>query len=165
MNYTVFETRLGWMGLLGSGAGLRLVILPKESPGEVIHLITECSGEAIAGDSTFGDLPQRLRRYLDGEPVDFPDMLDMDSASPFKRAVWQATRSIPYGETRSYQWVAEQIGKTRATRAVGRALSKNPLPIVVPCHRVVESNDNLGGFSGGTEMKRALLDIEALKVR
>jgi methylated-DNA-[protein]-cysteine S-methyltransferase len=75
--------------------------------------------------------------------------------------VWEKTRLIPYGKTRSYSWVAEQMGKPRAVRAVGQALGKNPLPIIIPCHRVIANNERLGGFSGGVEWKRYLLDLEA----
>jgi methylated-DNA-[protein]-cysteine S-methyltransferase len=75
--------------------------------------------------------------------------------------VWEITRLIPYGETRSYAWVAEQIGQPRAVRAVGQALGKNPLPIIIPCHRVITSNGKLGGFGGGLEMKKRLLSLEA----
>jgi len=92
--------------------------------------------------------------------VDFPDELDFGSAPPFREAVWQATRSIPFGETRSYGWVAERIGKPNASRAVGQALAANQLAILVPCHRVIGSDGGLCGFGGGLEMKRSLLDME-----
>jgi len=75
--------------------------------------------------------------------------------------VWQLTRLIPYGETRSYTWVAEQLGKAGAVRAVGQALARNPLPIIVPCHRVVAKDGKLGGYSGGVEKKDYLLRLES----
>ena len=71
------------------------------------------------------------------------------------------TRLIPYGETRSYIWLAEQLGKMGAVRAVGQALARNPLPIIIPCHRVVAKDGQLGGFTGGMEIKRQLLYLEA----
>ncbi len=96
----------------------------------------------------------------------FPDELDLSTATPFQRQVWEKTRLIPYGETRSYSWVAEQIGKPGAARAVGQALGRNPLPIIIPCHRVVASDGKLCGFAGGLGMKRRLLSLEAsAKVR
>ncbi len=104
---------------------------------------------------------KRLRAYFTGRKVEFPDTLDLSVATDFQREVWDATRLIPYGETRSYTWVAEQIKKPRAVRAVGQALGRNPLPVIVPCHRVLTSNGGLGGFSGGLEMKRFLLRLEA----
>jgi len=160
MIYTIFETRPGWMGVLCSGAGLRRITLPKPSRDEALLLLGACPGEEV-DSSSFGDLPDRLRRFLSGEAVIFPDKLDLTGASLFRIAVLGAVRSIPYGETRSYAWVAERIGRPKAARAVGGALAKNPLPIVVPCHRVVGSDGSLCGFGGGLEMKRALLDMEA----
>jgi len=109
----------------------------------------------------FKDLAERLRVYFGGHKVTFPDRLDLPGATAFQREVWETTRLIPYGETRSYTWVAEQIKKMGAARAVGLALSRNPLPIIIPCHRVVASDGKLSGFSGGVEMKKQLLSLEA----
>jgi methylated-DNA-[protein]-cysteine S-methyltransferase len=116
---------------------------------------------AIADPAPFGDLPRRLKRYLEGERVSFDDELDVADASPFRRVVWETTRAIPHGQTWSYGQVAWRIGKSGASRAVGQALAKNPLPIVVPCHRVIGKNGDLTGFEGGLELKKRLLQIEA----
>jgi len=104
---------------------------------------------------------ERLKGYFSGSRVTFTDELDLSHATHFQREVWETTRLIPYGETRNYAWIAEQIEKPQAARAVGQALSKNPLPIIVPCHRVVASDGKLSGFSGGVEMKQHLLSLEA----
>jgi methylated-DNA-[protein]-cysteine S-methyltransferase len=109
----------------------------------------------------FGSLIDRLRAYFNGDRIDFTDEPVLCGATPFQCRVWQATRLIPYGETRSYLWLAEQLGKPGATRAVGQALAKNPLPIIIPCHRVVNTDGGPGGFSGGLTMKRYLLNLEA----
>ncbi len=105
---------------------------------------------------------ERLKGYFSGHKVAFPDELDLSGATAFQCEVWRITRLIPYGETRSYAWVAGQIKRLEAVRAVGQSLGKNPLPVVIPCHRVVASDGKLGGFSGGVEMKRQLLCLEAL---
>lgn len=160
-NYTIFSTKMGWMGVVGSHAGLKRITLPQASSEAAQQQLGELLQGAAQDDKAFSDLAARIKRYFQGQPVDFPDTLKMDSASPFYRAVWQATRSIPYGETRSYAWVAEQIGRPRASRAVGQALGRNPLPIVVPCHRVVGSDGGLCGFGGGLDMKRRLLELES----
>jgi methylated-DNA-[protein]-cysteine S-methyltransferase len=104
---------------------------------------------------------ERFKTYFKGGKMAFPDQLDLSGATPFQRKVWEITRLIPYGETRSYTWVAEQVNKPRAARAVGQALARNPLPIIIPCHRVVTIEGKLGGFSGGVEIKKRLLNLES----
>lgn len=84
----------------------------------------------------------------------------MVRVTEFERQVYLVVSAIPYGETRTYKWVAEQIGRPNAVRAVGRALNRNPLPILVPCHRVVKSNGELGGYKFGLELKKRLLELE-----
>jgi methylated-DNA-[protein]-cysteine S-methyltransferase len=108
---------------------------------------------------------ERLRRYFCGNEVVFPDELDLSRATDFQRDVWKATQRIPFGATRSYTWVSKQINKPWAVWAVGQALGKNPLPIIIPCHRVLNLHGSLGGYSGGLEMKRYLLALESEKSR
>jgi len=161
LRYITFNTNIGWIGILGSANGLLGTILPQPSVHEVRQLLGDSVSYATWSPHLFKDLMERLKVYFSGHKVAFPDKLDLSRATHFQREVWELTRLIPYGETRSYAWVAEQIKKPQAVRAVGQALSKNPLPIVVPCHRVVASDGKLGGFSGGVEMKRHLLSLEA----
>jgi methylated-DNA-[protein]-cysteine S-methyltransferase len=104
----------------------------------------------------------QLQRYALGEPVDFSIELDLPSATPFLRRVWDATVQIPRGETRSYGWLAASVGLPRAARAVGLAMQRNPLPIIVPCHRVVAWDGKLGGYGGGLDLKRKLLQLEGV---
>ncbi|HJX12651.1 MAG TPA: methylated-DNA--[protein]-cysteine S-methyltransferase [Dehalococcoidales bacterium] len=156
--YTVFRTAAGWMGLLGSGAGLRRVVLPQGSESEVRRALGD---DAIFSPDFFTDIVARLTAYFEGERVDFRDKLDFSPATGFQRAVWRAARRIPYGETRSYGWLAGQIGRPGAARAVGQALGRNPLPVIVPCHRVLGGGGGLGGYRGGLEVKRFLLRLEA----
>jgi len=155
------------MGVLDSPRGLRRLVLPQSSPEQVLHLLFEPTmkqhdqslSEAEAG--YFGDLPDRIRDYLAGKAVSFSDRLDLSEASPLQRSVWKVDQSIPYGETRTYAWIARKLSMPKAARAVGQALAKNPLPIIIPCHRVICSDGSLGGFSGGQDWKRCLLEIEA----
>ena len=135
--------------------------MPLPSVHEVRQLLGDSVSYATWSPHLFKDLMERLKVYFSGHRTTFRDKLDFPRATHFQREVWEITRLIPYGETRSYAWVAERIKKPRAVRAVGQALGKNPLPIIVPCHRVVASDGKLGGFSGGVEMKRYLLSLEA----
>jgi methylated-DNA-[protein]-cysteine S-methyltransferase len=111
----------------------------------------------------FSDLPERIQAYLRGERTEFPDHLDLAGSTAFQRAVWNTARTIPYGKMQSYSWIANQLGKDRAARAVGQALGSNPIPIIIPCHRVISSAGKLGGFSGGIDIKIKLLTIEGHK--
>ncbi|RKY02473.1 hypothetical protein DRP77_07865, partial [Candidatus Poribacteria bacterium] len=116
----------------------------------------------IGVDEGFDEAIELARRYFLGERVEFDLKLDLSLGTPFMRKVWEAVRAIPYGEVRTYGWVARTIGSPRAFRAVGMALARNPLPLIVPCHRVIGSDGTLKGFTapGGIEMKRRLLEHE-----
>lgn len=106
-----------------------------------------------------------FRAYFSGSKVHFDYPLEDRRFTDFQRAAWAAMREIPYGQTQSYRWVAESIGKPRAYRAVGNACAKNPFLIIQPCHRVVGSRGKLGGFSAGLRLKRTLLTMEGVDVR
>jgi len=166
LNYFIFNTPLGWMGVLGSPKGLRRLVLPQISQEQTLRLLCQSALKRrrlprFARNDNFGDLPDRIGDYLAGKVVGFPDRLDLSWASLFQRSVWKVDQSIPYGETRTYGWVAGKLGMPKAARAVGQALARNPLPIIIPCHRVIRSDGSLGGFSGGQDVKRLLLEIEA----
>ena len=161
LRYIIFNTNMGWVGILGSAKGLLRTTLPQHSAREARQLLGNRVNHAVRSHNLFDGLMERFRVYLSGDRITFPDELDLSGATPFQRKVWEITRLIPYGETRSYTWVAEQDNKPRAARAVGQALARNPLPIIIPCHRVVTTNGQLGGFSGGVETKSCLLQLEA----
>jgi methylated-DNA-[protein]-cysteine S-methyltransferase len=103
---------------------------------------------------------EQLAAYFEGALREFDLRLSL-SGSPFFSRVWDAVRAVPFGETRTYGQVAAQLGAPAATRAVGAANGRNPLPIIVPCHRLIGANGNLTGYGGGLERKRWLLDHEA----
>lgn len=161
LKYTTFNTLMGWVGVLGSSEGIRRTTLPQPSAPDTRRLLCKPVDYAEPAPNLFQDLIVRFQAYFNGDKINFPDKLDLSGATPFQRQVWEVTRLIPHGDTRSYKWVAEQMGKSGASRAVGQALAKNPLPILIPCHRVVNIDGRLGGFSGGLEMKRRLLNLEA----
>jgi len=161
LRYITFNSDGGWLGILGSPKGLLRVTLPQHSAQEAHQLLGDRANYAAWSPQLFDDLIQRLRIYFSAHKVNFPDEIDLTGATVFQRDIWEITRLIPYGDTRSYTQIAEQIGRPRAVRAVGQALARNPLPVIIPCHRVVASNGTLGGFSGGLEMKRYLLNLEA----
>lgn len=145
------KTELGIVTVTTSTAGLLSLSLSSSACGELQPGVT----------AELSRLIEPLEAYFRGEKVDFAKFnLDLSSATPFQRKVWEAARLIPYGETRSYRWISVQIGQPKAVRAVGQALGRNPLPVIIPCHRVIAGDGRLCGFSCGLEMKRALLRLE-----
>jgi O-6-methylguanine DNA methyltransferase len=161
LRHHVLETSIGWVGVALSPRGLRAVTLPKASEAAALAAVVDLGAAEPATPDELGDLPDRLRRFAEGDGVAFDDAtLDPEVGTPFQRAVWDAIRSIPRGETRSYRWIAERIGRPNAVRAVGQAVGSNPWPLLVPCHRVIAADGRIGGFAGGLEMKRRLLGLE-----
>jgi methylated-DNA-[protein]-cysteine S-methyltransferase len=161
LKYTVANIGVGWVGVLGSNSGLLKITLPQGTAQEAERLLGDRLRETVRAGDFFADLIERLKSYFGGQRVAFNDELDLSSATAFQHEVWQLTRLIPYGETRSYSWVAEKLGRAGAGRAVGQALTRNPLPIIVPCHRVVAKDGGLGGYRGGLAKKRYLLQLES----
>ena len=145
-----FGTSFSPITITASAKGLLTLTLPLQSSRNTQH----------QPPHRFTGIIERLQAYFSGSKIAFPDKLDLSSATPFQSRVWSVTRLIPYGETKSYRWVAEQMGQPAAVRAVGQALARNPLPVIIPCHRVIASDGKLGGYSGGLEMKQKLLRLE-----
>ncbi len=164
----VFRTPWGWMGLAASAKGVRAIVLAKPSRRAVERELRTHAGMGRGGTENslsiarrgLRDARQQVRAYLAGKrrTLEFP--IDLSGGTPFQRRVWKAALRIPYGRARSYQWIASKIGGTQYARAVGSALGANPVPLIVPCHRVVAHDASLGGFSCGLAVKRKLLDLE-----
>jgi O-6-methylguanine DNA methyltransferase len=153
----------GWVGLVASERGLRFLSLPAPSYNMALRRIRRSYPNAalVPNDAALLEIAAQVRSYLAGNLRAFSLDLDLRGHTTFELAVWAATSRIPYGETRSYGWVAEQIGGSlAAAQAVGAALGDNPVPLIIPCHRVLGSDGSLHGFAGGLEMKARLLDLE-----
>ncbi len=154
MFYDYFETGLiGTLTLVGDEEGLRHIDFQKEK--NPITIQTDWKKNA----DHFIAVKEQLRAYFNGELKQF-DLPLAPVGTPFHLKVWQALRSIPYGELVSYKSIAAAVGNPKAVRAVGGANAKNPIPIIVPCHRVIGSNGSLTGFGGGLDTKRRLIDLE-----
>jgi methylated-DNA-[protein]-cysteine S-methyltransferase len=164
LRYRICPTRFGWVGVLGSARGLRRTTLPQPTAAEARAMLGPESEGAIPGEDLFDALAERLRRYFAGEVVLFSDALDLSGRPRFFCSVWRQACRIAYGEQQAYHWLAEQAGSPRACRAAGQAMARNPLPIIVPCHRVVGSDGSLCGFGGGLVLKQRLLDLEAQRL-
>lgn len=103
---------------------------------------------------------KELAEYFEKGRREFTCKTGFIKGTDFEKKVWNALREVPYGETRTYKWLAEMIAAPLSYRAVGRALGKNPIPIIFPCHRIIESDGSIGGYSAGADIKRRLLDLE-----
>ena len=145
-----FEAGQFVFGVVASDGGIRAIEL---------NAATELPGRECDSNPVLRQAIEQLRAYFAGELRDFDLSLDMQGTE-FQRRVWLELRNIPYGETRSYSFVANIIGAPKAVRAVGAANGRNPIPIVVPCHRVIGAGGSLVGYGGGLPLKRFLLDLE-----
>jgi O-6-methylguanine DNA methyltransferase len=164
MNLAIFETRLGWFGVAFSARGLAGIQLPRATRAQTLAGLQRGYPAATVVDAPPPDIVRELREYAEGRRREFDLQLDWSAVKPFQRAVLRTADSIKYGETRSYGWIARAIGKPRAARAVGRALASNPLPIILPCHRVLGSDGGLHGYGGGLPLKRKLLELEGARL-
>jgi methylated-DNA-[protein]-cysteine S-methyltransferase len=164
LKYTISNISIGWVGVLASDSGLLKITLPQGTAREAEQLLGDRVKEAVRSDYFLADLLQRLKGYFAGQRIAFDDELDLSGATQFQRQVWQLTRLIPYGETRSYGWMAQRLGRVGAERAVGQALARNLLPIIIPCHRVVAKDGGLGGYSWGMATKKFLLKLESAAI-
>ena len=151
MNYQFLDTPLGTLRLVSDGTHLVSI----EFEGRHGH----CAGDQEVCDPVLSSCARQLKEYFAGERDTF-DLPLAAGGTEFQRAVWAALADIPYGELRSYRDIATAIDKPAAVRAVGAANGRNPLPIVVPCHRVIGSDGSLTGFAGGLEAKTCLLQLE-----
>lgn len=159
----IFRTSWGWMGIVASPIGVARIVLPQASRARAERELRAADGEPLQEASAQALLAQaqtQLMEFVAGkrEALDLPP--DLSAGTPFQRKVWRAALRIPYGRVRSYKWIAGKVGGTSYARAVGLALGANPVPILVPCHRVVAQDGSLGGFSCGLPAKRRLLTLE-----
>jgi len=109
----------------------------------------------------FSNLRRQLYNYFSGKEVKFSEKLDLSVGTEFQMKVWNQMKKIPYGQTKSYKWLAQRVGDSKKARAVGNACGANPVSIIIPCHRVVKENRGLGGYAGGVGIKKRLLKLEA----
>ena len=151
MNYQHLDTPIGHLRLVSDGAHITAI--------EFEGMHGDCAADQQAEDPALAACAQQLREYFAGTRSTF-DLPTAPGGTQFQNNVWNALRRIPYGELRSYRDIAGEIHNIKAVRAVGAANGRNPIPIVVPCHRVIGSDGSLTGFAGGLEAKEALLRLE-----
>jgi len=167
--YTVFSTNWGYFGLAGTQSSLVRTHLPLGSCNRVVQDLLAHLGQANFDAKYFAQLQERIKAYYQGTYTgSFADVrVNLHRINPFAAAVLRACRKIKPGRTISYTRLAKLAGYPKAARAVGRALAANPLPLIIPCHRVIRTDGKLGGFSaaGGQTVKKRMLSLEKVVVK
>jgi methylated-DNA-[protein]-cysteine S-methyltransferase len=146
-----------------AGAVVRIEFAKGRESQRITDRLRDEGIDVVEDPARTAEVRRQLAEYFAGERQEF-DLTLAPEGTPFERTVWEALRTIPFGETRSYGEIASAIGRPGAARAVGRANGANPIPIVVPCHRVIGADGSLTGFGGGLEAKSRLLEIEGLRL-
>jgi methylated-DNA-[protein]-cysteine S-methyltransferase len=163
IKYTIFKTKWGYFGLAAGDGGLVRTCLPLAGPEKVESQLLQNLQDPRYDKSLYKTAQEQITAYFEGACIDFGDIpVALNSVSHFCRLVLTACRDVEFGRTISYSGLARKISRPNAARAVGGALSVNPLPLIIPCHRIVRSNGKIGGFSaiGGKDLKEKLLKHE-----
>jgi methylated-DNA-[protein]-cysteine S-methyltransferase len=161
--FCIFETRFGVCGLAWNERGLTRLLLPQSDGSAVERRLRAAAVRCEAPPPAIRKVIGEIQRYFEGARIDFASAaLDLSAVDDFRRSVYQAARGIPFGRTITYGALARSIGAPEAARDVGQALGRNPIPLIVPCHRIVASGGKLGGFSapGGRTTKQRMLALE-----
>lgn len=160
LSWTTIDSPVGELLLVASPAGVVRIAFECEDFGGVRRDVEKRTGTK-AGQGGLGQAEEQLAEYFAGQRREFDLPLDWRLSSGFRTQVQRALTGIAYGETQTYAQLAQRVGNPNAVRAVGSGCATNPLPIVVPCHRVLRSDGALGGYRGGLVAKRVLLDLES----
>ena len=158
--YCAIPTPIGRVFVAATEAGLVRVSFRQSEASFVAELRQRLAADVIRSPARTADVVHQLRAYFAGERRSFDVRLDLRHTTPFQRRVLMAAARVPAGKVVSYGDIARRIGQPRGSRAVGQALGQNPIPIVIPCHRVVAAGERIGGYGGGLGIKRKLLRLE-----
>jgi methylated-DNA-[protein]-cysteine S-methyltransferase len=158
--YDFADSPVGTLLVAASTQGLCRISFDPEPERELDRLASAFGARVLRSPGPVDPVRRELDEYFEGERTDFDLPVDLTPLPDFQRAVLQELRGVPYGHVDTYGGLASKIGKPRAARAVGGALNRNPIPIVVPCHRIVGASGSLVGYAGGLERKQALLGLE-----
>lgn len=167
--YTIVDTAIGPVGVAWSEHGICRVALPESDRERMAARFVARLGDVAEGEPppAIAGVIDLIKRYADGEHVDFSDVpIDLDNADLFRRAIYKAARELGFGETTTYGGLADAAGHPGMARETGEALGRNPVPIIVPCHRIHAAGGKIGGFSapGGSATKEKLLALEGVRL-
>ena len=162
--YTVYPWKFGDLFLASTERGLSNIEFSRVKSEKEFVAFFRDKFQISTNEQVFKNLIQKLDLYFKGQTVVFDDPIDLLWGTLFQRKVWNQVKQIPYGQTRTYGQIAAQLNQPKASRAVGAANGVNPIPIIIPCHRVVQTNGKLGGYSGGLDIKDELLRLERVVI-
>ncbi len=161
IHYSCLGAPFGPVFVAKTAKGICFINLSKISETSFQSLLTKrFLKKPIRDDKKLKSVINELLDYFNINQVNFKSLLDLRIGTTFQRKVWDKISEIPYGELRTYKWIANEIGNINAVRAVGNAVGKNPVPPIIPCHRVIRTDGKLGGFSSGISLKKLLLKLE-----
>lgn len=164
-HFVMYESSIGYIVLVTRNGNLTSLDVTDGGMYEARKMVSMMYPEATESMTFFKTIRTLLDRYLQGREVDFDVEVDTSHLGTFTQKVLNELRNIPYGETRTYGWLAKKVGKPGAARAVGQALKRNPIPIIIPCHRVIRDDGTIGGFSMGVNIKERLLALEGVHIK
>lgn len=141
---------------------IELLWLKEQEQVIMKNLETKLNKKVLQDNAAVDDIRDALTGYFAGKITVFHIPVDLSIGTQFQQWVWQKLKDIPYGEVRTYKWIAEGIGLLKGVRAVGQACAANPIPIIIPCHRVIRADGGLGGYSSGVALKKQLLKLEGI---
>jgi O-6-methylguanine DNA methyltransferase len=161
--YGAVESPVGPLMIAFSDKGVcEIAFGEHETQEQFLHHLRTRGFRPVPNQTAIATVAEQLSEYFRGERNHFEVPLDVSGITPFTQDVLKATSEVPFGHLTSYRGIAERIGKPSATRAVGNALGRNPIPVIIPCHRIVRSDSSLGGYTGGVRIKERLLTLEGV---
>ncbi len=161
IHYSCFDSPFGPVFVAKTIKGVCFINLSKTSEAGFQSLLRKrFRKKTVRDDRQLKSVINELLDYFNDNKVNFKSILDLSIGTIFQRKVWGQISKIPYGELRTYKWIAREIGNLNAVRAVGNAVGKNPVPPIIPCHRIIRTDGGLGGFSSGISLKKWLLKLE-----
>ena len=161
--YGEVESPVGQLFVAATDTGVcEIDFASSHNRAEVMRRLEQRGFHPMPNQTAITTVAKQLNEYFNGERNRFEVPLDFSGISPFTQAVLTATNKIPFGRLSTYRQIAESIGQPNATRAVGNALGRNPLPVIVPCHRIIRSDSTMGGYTGGLQIKQQLLKLEGV---
>jgi methylated-DNA-[protein]-cysteine S-methyltransferase len=162
VEYAFFESQIGTISLASRNKKIIALGIHSKNLYEVKKYLSTLYPDGHESEQSFKTIKLLLNRYLKGAKVDCDVDIDISGESQFMQKVLRELQKIPYGKVRSYLWIGKRLGHAMGARAVGQAVKRNPIPIIIPCHRVIREDGALGGFSLGIEIKKRLLSLEGI---